>query len=111
MATVIAKETVRVAGPGRVMVVKGNTYDDKDKVVKDNRWLFESPDDFAVKAKKPKSTADLGDKAMSTRKKKTVEQATAAPGEQRDVTYGCEECDFASTSEHGLKVHVSKAHG
>lgn len=68
MATVIATATVRVAG-NRQMVTKGQTYDTSDKVVKANKWLFATPDEYAGREAKPKSTDELGSRSMSSRKK------------------------------------------
>lgn len=111
MATVIAKNTTRVAGDDRTrtMVVKGQPYDSTDKVVKDHPWLFEDPDAYAASEARPTNTDQLGRRSMSTRKKK-VEQATSAPGEKRSVEYGCDDCEFTSTSEQGVKVHAAKSH-
>lgn len=81
----IAKETARVGG-FRTMVVKGNSYDDDDPMVKAVPSLFETPADAQKRQHRPQSTAELGDRSMSSRK---VEKATHAPGEKRDVSKTC----------------------
>lgn len=80
--TVIATQTVRVAGQ-RDMVRKGATYQDDEPVVKAHPGLFVSSDEFAKLTRKPTNTQELGSRSMSAR---GVEQATAAPGEVRNVT-------------------------
>lgn len=111
MATVIASTTVRVSGTdrSRTMVVKGQPYDTADPVVKANRWLFVDADEYAAAEARPTNTQQLGRRSMATRKRK-VEQATSAPGEKRSVEYSCDDCDFTSTSEQGVKVHAAKSH-
>lgn len=99
---VIAKTTARL--PGRVWVEKNRQYSIDDPAVQGFPSLFESVEDAAERQKRPKTTADLGDKSMSARK---VEQATAAPGEVRDVGHPCdhEGCDFVAKSAAGLGAH------
>lgn len=101
----IAKDTVRVAG-FRQMVVKGNSYDDNADVVKQYPSLFETPDEAQERQHRPTSTAELGDKAMSSRK---VERATQAPDEKRDVDLVCD-CGFEAKSPGGLGAH-QRSHG
>lgn len=104
MATVIAKQTCRVAGTGhRAMVVKGKTYDDSDPVVKANPSLFESPDGFAVRESKPTNTEQLGSRSMSARRK--TETTTDAPDETRDVQHVCDTCGETAKTRAGLKAH------
>lgn len=82
----VAKTTCRVAG-FRAMLQKGKVYEDNDPVVKARPELFQDPVDHARQVAKPTNTDELGSRSMSARKKKKsdVEQATAAPGEQRNV--------------------------
>lgn len=78
---VVAKETVRVAGYVD-LVRKNAVYDDNDPVVKARPDLFESADNAALRHQRPKTTADLAHRSMSSR---GIEKATAAPGEKRNV--------------------------
>lgn len=88
MAAVVANTTCRVAGT-RQLVVKGAIYDDSDPVVKNHPDLFDKPDRAAQRQKPVTSTAELGERSMSTRNRTRddgpVEQATAAPGEKRST--------------------------
>ena len=77
---VIAKDTFRVAG-FRHVITKGAVFDDDAEVVKSRPELFETPDEYAIRNRKPTNTAELGKRSMSAR----VERATAAPGEKRNV--------------------------
>lgn len=106
MATVIAKNTVRVAGTGpRVMVVKGKTYDSDDPIVVEHSWLFTEPDEFARQETKPTSTDDLGKRSMSARHlHRQVETATQAPGEVRDG-HVCDVCGESAKTKAGLAAH------
>lgn len=106
MATVVAKDTCRVAG-SRELIVKNQAYDDKDPRVLANPGLFETPDDAALRQTLPKSTDELGELSMSARK---VERATKAPGETRDVALTCDECGFEAASPAGLGAH-RRTHG
>lgn len=38
------------------------------------------------------------------------EQATAAPGELRTLSYECDDCDFTTHSPVGLKIHRTQKH-
>jgi hypothetical protein len=77
---VMAKQTMRVAGY-RHVITKGAVFDDDAEVVRARPELFETPDEYAIRNRKPTNTAELGKRSMSAR----VERATAAPGEKRNV--------------------------
>lgn len=84
----IAKDSARVAG-FRDMVLKGSVHADDDPVVKAAPWLFADPADHAEATKPRRSTADLGETSMSSRKRDDpVEAATAAPNEKRNTRRG-----------------------
>jgi hypothetical protein len=101
---VVATQTCRVSGT-RALVVKGGLYAEDDPVVQAHPWLFDRPEDAARKASPPKTTAELGERAMSTPRRKNVEQATAEPGEQRDVDTVCDVCGFEAKNGRGLSRH------
>ncbi|HWH31202.1 MAG TPA: hypothetical protein VNU01_00880 [Egibacteraceae bacterium] len=87
----VARITGRVAfGTGRSVRLKaGDQFPDDDPIVKARPELFESPESYVARTRKPRTTAELGSRSMSARKmiaeQAEVEQATAAPGEKRDV--------------------------
>ena len=100
---VVGKKTVFIAGH-RAPIVGGKVYEDDDAIVRERPWLFESAEDYAHRKRRPLSTVDLGGRSMTARR---VEQATAAPGEKRDVDLSCKEddCDFVARSPAGLTKH------
>ena len=104
MATVIATETFRSPAQ-RGMVHKGDPADADSPAVKHNPAAFVTPEEYQRRTNKPTTTAELGDRSMSAR---TVEQATAAPGEVRDVGHPCpqDDCDVSAKSRAGLKAHL-----
>lgn len=107
MATVIAKSTFRSP---HGMVAKGAPYDSSDAVVKAYPGEFDTPGDYVVRTKVPTSTADLGDRSMSTRKRRKRKSEKATADEVRDTTYSCEDCDFTTTSERGIAIHRGATH-
>lgn len=89
MPTASNPNPVAVAHPvtgQHIAVSKGDEFDDDHPFVTDPayRWLFASSD---------------------------VEQATAEPGEKRNVQTPCPEegCDY-SGSRRGLKIHTAQVH-
>lgn len=106
---VVAKATVRVAGQ-RQLIIAGRLYADDDPVVDSHPDLFESTEEYRRRKAKPRSTADLGSRSVSAWRT-AVETATAEPGEKRDIGHRCLECGHVSTSERGLRVHISRNHG
>lgn len=120
MGSVVAKSTVRLAGR-RSMLHEGNVFDENDPVVKERPDLFESLEAHRARKARPTSTVDLGERSMSARRSAAkqatepapVEEATAAPGQVRDISHPCPEegCDFVGTSERSMKTHKTKAHG
>jgi hypothetical protein len=100
----IAIQTCRVPGQ-RTLVKKGKAYPDDDPVVKSHPDLFETAEEAQERQRRPMSTADLPHR-------QPVEQATAAPGEVRNVRHYCDVkgCRSWSTSEEGLAEHAAEAH-
>lgn len=110
---VVAKETYRVAG-FRQLVRAGKVYEDNDPVVVARPDLFESPESHQRRKARPQSTADLGERSMSARRR-PVETARSAPGEGQPVAFPCpnrdtHQCDRTFGSAAAAKTHASKAH-
>jgi hypothetical protein len=116
MADVFAKETARVADR-RQPIIRGESFDENDPLVRAHRSLFADPEQAAQRAKRPTSSVELGARSMVGRR--TVEQATAAPGEVRTVAAPEEpdpelvcremvdgvECGYIARSKAGLGAH------
>ena len=98
------------AGFPRV-IRQGDVISTDDPAYKGREYRFETLDQHAEREHERRSGGNV---------MRRVERTTAAPGERRDVDipesdakpkavpgYACdhEGCDFASTSERGLKVH------
>lgn len=113
---VVGKATCRVAG-FRAMVRGGKVYEDDDPIVQARPDLFEDPEAYQRRKARPQSTAELGQRSMSARRRRPPAEATetarSAPGEKRDLDYPCPEqgCDERFTSERAAKAHAKKAHG
>lgn len=111
--SVVAKETVRIAGH-RQLIIKGELYDESSPVVRERPDLFERPDEHQRRVTPPQNTAELGVKSMSARdRSRNIEDASAEPSSARSVTMKCSVpgCGFESTSERGMKAHRTKVHG
>lgn len=106
---VVAKATCRVAG-SRQLVKAGKVYADDDPIVKSRPDLFESPEDYQQRKARPQSTAEMGDRSMSSRRM-NAETARSAPGEEQLTAFPCPKRDETGCTDTFDTIRGAKAHG